>query len=107
MRKQLGGSLPWLLPFSYLCSTSIATQAFNAFDCEVFEVDEARPEITISYLASDLRVLCDPSDVDYRLLLTTASVLIGCVSVLPLVYFFLVFKSRHATLTLTLTLTLP
>ena len=52
VRKQLGGSLPWLLPFSYLCSTSIATQAFNAFDCEVFEVDEARPEITISYLAS-------------------------------------------------------
>ena len=30
--RQLGGALPWLLPFSYLCSTSIATQAFNAFD---------------------------------------------------------------------------
>ena len=95
--RQLGGSLPWLLPFSYLCSTSIATQAFNAFDCAVFEVDETLgPEMTVSYLASDLRVLCDASDADYRMLLTTASILIGCVSVLPLIYFVLVFKSRHA-----------
>ena len=30
--RQLGGALPWLLPFLYLCSTSIATQAFNAFE---------------------------------------------------------------------------
>ena len=64
--KELGGSLPWLLPFSYLCSTSIATQAFNAFDCTAFEADEKHPDVTRSYLASDLRVLCDTSDPDYR-----------------------------------------
>ena len=64
--KELGESLPWLLPFSYLCSTSIATQAFNAFDCTDFEVDEKHPQASRSYLASDLRVLCDTSDPDYR-----------------------------------------
>ena len=95
--KQLGGSLPWLLPFSYLCSTSIATQAFSAFDCATFETDERQPGRTRSYLASDLRVLCDTSDADYRTLLRTAYILIWAVSSLPFAYFFLVFKSRHAT----------
>ena len=31
--------LPVLLPFTYLCSTSIATQAFSVFRCDHFEVD--------------------------------------------------------------------
>ena len=30
------------------------------------EADEKHPDVTRSYLASDLRVLCDTSDPDYR-----------------------------------------
>jgi hypothetical protein len=96
MVDELGGSLPWLLPFSYLCSTSIAMQAFRAFDCLSFGTDAASPRVTRSYLASDLRVLCDPSDLDYLRLQQTAIVLIACMSALPILYFILVFQCREA-----------
>ena len=47
-----------VLPFSYLCSTSIATQAFRVFDCEYYMSDSATGA-TRAYLTSDLRVQCN------------------------------------------------
>ena len=96
--NELGNALPFLLPFSYLCSTSIATQAFSAFDCHSFELDEADSDAVRSYLVSDLRVRCDPNDADYATLQRTAIVLIACVTALPFIYFALVFKARSAIL---------
>jgi len=91
--NQLEDSLPWLLPFTYLCSTSIATQAFSAFHCERFEADAGA---TRAFLSTDLRVPCDASDPGYRAVRNTAVVLVLTVGALPFLYFALLWKSRCA-----------
>jgi len=91
--------LPSLLPFTYLCSTSIATQAFSAFDCDSYEVDSNTRE-RVSYLASDLRVICDAeASSDYRAVRNTALALIAGVSALPVIYFLLLLRCRKAIIT--------
>ena len=95
LMHELKRVLPWLLPFSYLCSTSMATQAFSVFDCHAYGVNDATGAAR-SYLASDLRVRCDVSEADYRVLRRTAFILIACVSALPLFYFVLLWNCRRA-----------
>ena len=95
LMHELKRVLPWLLPFSYLCSTSMATQAFSVFDCHAYGVNDATGAAR-SYLASDLRVRCDVSEADYRVLRSTAFILIACVSALPLFYFVLLWNCRRA-----------
>jgi hypothetical protein len=94
----LGAALPWLLPFSYLCSTSIATQAFSVFSCTSFETDAATGS-TISFLTSDVSVRCELGDPEYAKLRRAAIVLIACVGSVPLLYLILLLKARHAIVT--------